>query len=125
MGHQPIAKMRKCVRRTFVRLEVPPPRGLPKPRCALVCEKSPHCQPQPPATDCCSCNKEAPKAEAPAKCCGCNKDKEASAASGPAGSAVGCSAYNLQCLSKCKAEKDVTACEANCNKLMDLCNKAK
>jgi hypothetical protein len=46
--------------------------------------------------------------------------KEASA-SGPAGSAVGCAAYNLQCLSKCKAEKDATACEANCGKLMDLC----
>jgi hypothetical protein len=27
----------------------------------------------------------------------------------------------LQCLSKCKAEKDATKCEENCNKLMDLC----
>jgi len=60
------------------------------------------------------------KTEEPKKCCGCDAKKEASA-SGPAGSAVGCAAYNLQCLSKCKAEKDATACEANCGKLMDLC----
>ena len=91
-----------------------------KSHAALVCEKSPHCQPQPPKADCCACAKTEVKAEEPKKCCGCEAKKEASA-SGPAGSAVGCAAYNLQCLSKCKAEKDATACEANCAKLMDLC----
>jgi len=96
------------------------PADCQKPRCALVCEKSPHCQPQPPKADCCSCAKAEVKTEEPKKCCGCDAKKEASA-SGPAGSAVGCAAYNLQCLSKCKAEKDATACEANCGKLMDLC----
>ena len=96
------------------------PADCQKPRCALVCEKSPHCQPQPPKADCCACAKTEVKAEEPKKCCGCEAKKEASA-SGPAGSAVGCAAYNLQCLSKCKAEKDATACEANCAKLMDLC----
>merc|ERR1711966_335673 len=29
-----------------------------EPECALVCEKAPHCQPQPPPTDCCTCAQE-------------------------------------------------------------------
>lgn len=66
------------------------PSNCPKPKCALVCEKSPHCQEQPPPpTDCCPCDGAAPadiKVEvatvmtAPNKCCGC-----AGAGAAPAG----------------------------------------
>ena len=41
------------------------PADCQKPRCALVCEKSPHCQPQPPKADCCACAKAEVKTEEP------------------------------------------------------------
>merc|ERR1719201_589010 len=65
------------------------PSNCPKPKCALVCEKSPHCQEQPaPPADCCPCEAEAAATEvatitveAPAanKCCGCNAEAAAPA----------------------------------------------
>merc|ERR1719482_1115803 len=37
------------------------PSNCPKPKCALVCEKSPHCQEQPPPpADCCPCEGATP-----------------------------------------------------------------
>jgi len=52
------------------------PSNCPKPKCALVCEKSPHCQEQPEEEeDCCPCEADMPKVTVEVtstpKCCGC------------------------------------------------------
>jgi len=71
------------------------PSNSPKPKCALVCEKSPHCQEQPKEEACCPCaeeDKEGEKTEATVtakvedtkKCCGCAAKEGASPSSGDA-----------------------------------------
>ena len=102
------------------------PADCEKPKCALVCEKSPHCQPQAPPADCCGCDADAEKKDgAEAKCCGCDKKDAAAAAGGEAGNGapLGCKAMELQCTSNCasKADAEKTSCEATCTQLASLC----
>ena len=98
------------------------PADCEKPKCALVCEKSPHCQPQAPPKDCCDC--AASEAAKDTKCCGCEGKGDAAAASeGGNAAPLGCKAMELQCNGNCasKADAEKTACEATCTQLASLC----